>query len=82
MVAGVSSNSISGVSDSATVSFGATFASAPAVLLSVEIGSNLDVVPNLQGVSTTNFSYRIAQMDQASVSGAYDLHWLAIGTLA
>lgn len=60
-----------------SVVFPVAFASTPVVQLTVQIGSNLDVLPNLVSRSTTGFSYRLFQKDGNALSATATLNWVA-----
>lgn len=67
---------------SGLASFGVTFVSAPMVQLTVRVGSNLDIIPNLTAVSTTGFGYRLFTRDLDPVTGLAFIYWMAHGELA
>lgn len=72
-------------SDSAktgTLSFPDSFTAPPVVQITVHVGSNLDILVNLTSApSTTDASWRAFQKSGASVTGAVNLHWVAVGTV-
>lgn len=71
--------------DAVSVSYGVTFASAPVVTATVQAGSNIDLVLNIEATpTTTGFVYRVVTKDGTNVSGniPYGVHWHAHGTLA
>lgn len=65
----------------ATITFNVTFASAPIVMVVMQIGANLDVFAYLQGnPTTTQVAIRCAQNAGAPVTDAgAKVHWIAIG---
>jgi hypothetical protein len=65
--------------DSGSITFSQAFKSAPTVLLTVEIGSNFDVLANVQSLTATGFSWRVFQNAGTNITGSGTLHWLAIG---
>lgn len=60
-----------------SVAFAQAFAAAPIVQVTVLVGSNLDILVNLQGVTTTGFTFRAFNKDGTNVSGTATLHWTA-----
>lgn len=64
-------------STSGTQTFAHTFTATPVVVATVLIGSNLDVLINLQTVSTTNFTWRLFQKSGTNISGTATVHWVA-----
>lgn len=66
-----------------TVNFGVTFVAAPVVILTVQIGSNLDVLPNITSTPTTTaFNWRVFTNSGSATSASGTLHWVAIGAVA
>lgn len=71
-----------GNSQSGTLTFPTPFAASttPLVLLTVEIGSNLDFNINITGPTTnTSFGWRVFQNTNTNTTASGAFHWLAIG---
>lgn len=68
--------------DTGTVTFAVPYAAAPVIKLTVQIGGNLDAVPNVTSRSATNFGWRVFARDPGTSwnGGAGTLHWVATGT--
>lgn len=65
---------------SGTVTFpNGAFADVPNVQLTVQVGSNFDLLPNIQFISSTGFGWRVFQSELKVVTGTATLHWIAIG---
>lgn len=72
--AGLSANS---------ASFGETFAAAPVVVATAQVGGNIDLVLNIQSVSTAAFTWRAITKTGGNVGSntPVTIHWIAIGAL-
>lgn len=81
IVSGTTSGSFSAsASATGTISYGLTFSSAPKVIATVNIGSNFDVAINWPSApGTTSVGYRLFQVGGTAITGAYVIHWIAIG---
>ena len=60
------------------IPFPTAFATVPVVVLTIYAPSSYDVLANLQGVTTTEFSFRLFQNTNANVPGGVTLHWIAM----
>lgn len=59
----------------------ASFSAIIAVILTVQSGSSIDLIADLNGApGTSSASVRIVQKDGANTTISSNLHWLAIGT--
>ncbi len=74
--AGVESFDYSAASNG-SVTFPVAFAVAPVVTIGLLIGSNHDLILNIQGVTTTGFTFRLFQNSGSVVAGTADIHWMA-----
>lgn len=77
-VTGFALNNQNGV----VVTFGysaAAFASPPTVLATVQVGSNYDLLPNVQGRTAVDASVRCAQIKGVQITTTGQLQWMAIG---
>lgn len=82
MIAGQSAYTFSALNASnVTVTYGYTFTSIIAVLLSVQTAANNDIVSALNGApGVTTAAVRLAQKDAIAISTTGFVHWLVIGT--
>ena len=62
---------------SGSVDFPVAFPAAPVVTLTLLIGSNHDWNINLQGVTTTGFTWRAFQNAGTPLTGDAEIHWSA-----
>ena len=60
-----------------SVAFAKAFGAPPIVQVTVLVGSNLDILVNMQGVTTTGFTFRAFNKDGTAVTGTATLHWSA-----
>lgn len=68
--------------DTGTISFGVTFASAPHVVGTAQVGSNIDLVLNWTAdATTTGQAFRIVQKDNNTWAANYWIDWFAFGPL-
>lgn len=81
IVSGTTSGSFSAsASATGTITYGFTFTSAPKVIATVNVGSNFDVAVNWPTApGTTSAAYRLFQVGGTAITGAYTIHWVAIG---
>lgn len=83
-VGGVATGSFNGTADhTGTISFGVTFAAAPVVVGTAQVGSNVDLVLNwTSDPTTTGVAYRVVQKD-GTVQGLtnYEINWIAFGAV-
>lgn len=63
---------------SGTVDFVSAFKGVPVVTFGVQVGSNLDINVNMQGVVTTGFTWRAFQNLGSVVTGTATVYWHAI----
>lgn len=66
-------------SKSGTLTFPVPFAAEPTLQLTVQVGSNYDVIPNIQFLSSQGFGWRVFQNQLGNFTGTVFIHWLAIG---
>lgn len=69
-------NGVNGINMDYTV---AGFATTPTVVLTPLVGSNFDMIANLQGATSGGASARVARVNGAATSTTVQLHWMAIG---
>ena len=55
------------------------FSETPTVVLTVQVGSNFDVIPNIQSISAAGFAWRVFQNQLGNFTGTVYIHWIAIG---
>ena len=66
---------------SGTLTYPVAFTTAPVIIATVVIGSNLDLCINWTSApGTTTAAWRVFQKDGSAVSGTATVHWIAIGT--
>lgn len=78
-VATVTFNGVNGVNGIPIDYSSMGYAAAPVVTLTALIGSNFDMITNLQGCTAANASARMARVTGATTSATGTLHWIAIG---
>ncbi len=66
-------------SKAGTLTFPVAFADVPTVQLTVQVGSNFDVLANIQSLSAAGFAWRVFQNQLGNFTGTVFIHWLAIG---
>jgi hypothetical protein len=74
--------SLNASSQSGTLTFPVAFTAGcnPAVVLTVEVGSNDDLNPNLTAQPTnTAFAWRVFQNTGSVVNTSFAIHWFAVG---
>lgn len=85
-VAGTVDGSMASASaDAGTVTYGVTFASAPALVGVVAVGSNADLMLTWigqTGVGVSSAPFRVATRTGGTISLNYRVHWIAIGVIA
>lgn len=81
LVGGVHSGSFSSqAAVSGSITFGFTFSAAPKVIGVPLIGSNFDVILNWTAApGTTSVAFRLWQSSGTVITGAYSIHWFAVG---
>lgn len=65
---------------SGTVTYATAFTAAPHIFLTVQCGSNFDLIGNVTTIpTTTGFGWRVFQNSGSSFSGSARLYWIAFG---
>lgn len=65
---------------SGNLPFPVPFSDVPNLQLTVQVGSNFDLIANIQAISATGFTWRLVQNTRGDITGTAFIHWLAVGT--